>query len=168
MYLASGVIGTMLMVWNVIIYRSTMIKAEYLIGIVLIIGGIGLLFDRKNYNKTYGLKGSYVWAFFQNIISWGFIFCSLFLVSNYYFSSEEVLTSEHRITARSSMRAGKKASSKERPLVEIIYKQEVKELVFSSKFLKSIDDYKYVELEMAMGLFGIEVIKGKSLRRGGD
>ena len=160
------ILGLFLMVWQTIIYRNTIIDVNILIGIVLTIGIISFIIDFKNYRKTYEYSGIglYVYSLMHYICGFGFIVCSIFILTNYYFAEQNVEKKSYEIIRRTWIKGGSKYSTGEKqPVFTINYEGKNKELVFYAKFYEKMNSYKTVEFETQKGFFGFEILKNKKL-----
>ena len=160
-------IGVILIVWEISIYRKTIIDIYVLILLIVTVGTITFRIDYKNYLKTYEMSKTtgYVLAWLQNILSWGFIACTIFMASNFYFTENDVRISKYEIIEKASMTGSKGNRNKRKPLIRINYNGSSKELIFSHKFYNQMDSYKSVTLETTTGLFGFEVILNQTLNK---
>ena len=107
------ILGLFLMVWQTIIYRNTIIDVNILIGIVLTIGIISFIIDFKNYRKTYEYSGIglYIYSLMHYICGFGFIVCSIFILTNYYFAEQNVEKKSYEIIRRTWIKGGSKYST---------------------------------------------------------
>lgn len=172
-YFAILLIGTSLLVWEIVLFRKTIIDAKILILIIFICGSIAYIIDRAKYKATYRFKYKssttqtvYVntFAWFQNILSWGFIACTLFMASNTFFGKNPIVTKDYEIDNISDMPGADRSKSKSQPLVRIKYNEKIKELVFSNDHLSRMDNYDFVTLKTKKGLFGFDIIVEQSLK----
>ena len=158
--------GFLLMTLQSFIYRNTIIEINILIGIVLTVGIIAFLIDFKNYRKTYEYSGIglYFYSLMHYMCGFGFIICSIFMLSNYYFAEKNVEKKSYEIIRRTWIKGGSKYSTGEKqPVFTIKYKGKKKELVFYSKYYENMNSYKNVEFETQKGFFGFEILKNKKL-----
>ena len=131
------------------------------------IGSISTLIDFKNYKSTYKLNGIklFFFAFIQNTFSWGFLICSILVLSNYYFSNGEITQKTFKIIEQSSLPGSKGERTERKPLVEIEYEGQIKELVFSNQFYKELSEYKYVDISTKNGFLFWDVIVKQELKK---
>ncbi|UZO79591.1 hypothetical protein NBT05_11555 [Aquimarina sp. ERC-38] len=117
------ILGLFLMVWQVTIFRNTIIDVSILIGIILVVGVITFLVDFKNYGKTYKKKGIelYLYSGMQYILSYGFIACSIFMLTNFYMADSEHIKETYEIVRRSSIPGRKYHRDKRKPTFDINY-----------------------------------------------
>lgn len=161
-------IGLALMLWQILIYRTTIIPSGLLAGIVFSVGTLTFLLDYRYYKKTYD---RYSWfrllfyGFLQSTISYGFIACSFFVLTNYYFADEEVTQKAYSITKRSSLPGSKGSRSKRKPTFYINYKGIEKELVFPHEFYSDRHNYNLIVFEIRKGYFGFDILLNKELKR---
>src|SRR5690606_2012383 len=113
-----------------------------------------------NYNRKFNL---YFWTFIQSTFSWGFIFCSIFMLSNYYLASTDIKTKNYAIADRSSLPGRKYHREERKPTFKIDYNGKEKELVFHPKFYDKMDSYKNIELKVKEGFFGFDILISQTL-----
>ena len=160
-------LGVILIVWKISIFRNTIIDLAIIIGIILVVGIITFIIDFKNYKKTYDYNGIrlYLYSAMHYIIGFGFIACSLFMLTNYYFADQNVKTESYKIIERTSIQGGTKYRiGKKQPVFTIKYQGKKKELVFYSQFYENMDSYKAVEFETRKGFFGFDILQNKKLK----
>ncbi|WP_344730724.1 hypothetical protein [Corallibacter vietnamensis] len=159
-------LGAILMIFQIKIYRNTIIDLIIPIGIIMVIGIIAFILDFKNYKKTYAYSGIglYLYSIMHYIIGFGFIVCSIFMLTNYYFADQNVKTESYKIIDRTWLpeRVGKTGSEKQ-PVFTIKYKGKRKELVFYSQFYEKMNSYNTVEFETRKGFFGFDILENKKL-----
>jgi len=155
------------MVWQISIFRNTIIDLIIPIGIILLSAIVAIILDFKNYKTTYEYSGFglYLYSVMHYVIGFGFITCSIFMLTNYYFADQSVKTESYKIVDRSWLpeRLGKYGSEKKSVFV-INYKGKKKELVFYSQFYKKMNTYKTVEFETQKGFLGFDILENKKLK----
>ncbi|HEC38307.1 MAG TPA: hypothetical protein ENI29_08725 [bacterium] len=154
------------MIWEIKIYRLTIISFIIPLIIVLITGIITTPLALKDFQKLfdYDKKSSlYFWTFIQSTVSWGFILCSALMFSNFYFASSDIKTKTYNIVKRSSLAGGKHQREKRKPTFRIDYNGSQKELVFSNKYYDNMNEYKNVELKIKEGFLGFDILIGQKL-----
>ncbi len=159
--------GLILIVWEIAIFRKTVISLGLLLLVIFGIGSIASFLDFKNYSQTYDLKGwkLYFFNFMQNILSWGFIACSILVLSNFYLSEGEIVEEKYEIVETSSMPGSKRNRSKRKPLVRIEYKGKMKELVFSNRFYNELEEYNFVNIGVKKGFLNWDIIVTQELEK---
>jgi len=158
--------GLVAMIWEIHIYRQTIIDLRILLEIVLLVGFLTMFFSLNDFQKLfkYSRKSSlYFWTFFQSTVSWGFLTCSVFMFTNYYMASKESNKQMFDIVERSSMSGRKYHREERKPTFSIMYNGKLKKLVFDHKFYEKINTYQSIELEIRKGYFGFDVLKNKIL-----
>ncbi len=157
--------GLFLMAWQVTIFRNTIIDLPILIGIILIVGIITFLLDFKNYGKTYKYSGIglYLYSSMHYIFGYGFIACSIFMLTNFYLAEKEPVKKSFEIVERSSLPGGKHHREERKPTFRINYDGKIKQLVFQHKYYEKMELYKNVELEIRKGYFGFDILENKKL-----
>lgn len=171
-YFIIAMIGLVLMVWQISIYRRTIIPVRIPLLIILVFGVVAYFVDRRFYFDTYKFDKkpfkrlkflnatpkfwSHLFAFFQSLLSWGCIACTLFMASNKYLSQSNSKTSMHRINNVGDMSGGI-------PLVRIDHNGIIKELVFRRDLSRNIQKYDSVQIKTTKGFFGYEIIEEQHL-----
>ena len=154
------------MVWQINIFRNTIIDLIIPIGIILLSAIVAFILDFKNYKTTYeyGGFGLYLYSAMHYVIGFGFIACSIFMLTNYSFADQSVKTESYKIVDRTWLpkRVGK-YGSENKPVFVINYKGKKKELVFYSQFYEKMNTYKTVEFETRKGFFGFDILINKRL-----
>lgn len=154
------------MYFQIQIFRNTFISWKIPALIIIIVGIVIFLVDFKNYKRTYEYSGFelYLYSWMHYIIGFGFIACSMFMLTNYYFADQNVKTESYEIVDRTSIRGTTKGRiGEEQPVFTINYKGENKELVFKNEFYEKMNFYKTVQFETRKGLFGFEILENKKL-----
>jgi len=153
------------MVWEIRIFRNTIIDLSIPIGIILIIGIIAFVLDFKNYEKTYEYRGFglYLYSSMHYLFGYGFIACSIFILTNFYLAEKESIKKTFEIVKRSSLPGNKYHREEREPTFKIEYDGKIKELVFKHKYYEKMNSYKSVELEVRKGYFGFDILENKKL-----
>ncbi|WP_299611455.1 hypothetical protein, partial [uncultured Aquimarina sp.] len=165
-YPATLFIGLLLMIWQIEIYRNTIIDFRLLLGFVIIVTIITFLIDVKNYSKTYYEYSNTSLIFYsllQYLFSAGLISCSAITLTNYYFADKDPIKKRYTIIHRSSLTGGKYHRDERKPTFYINYKGTEKELVFPHKYFDNMHSYKKIEFEVNQGLLGFDILKNKRL-----
>ena len=160
-------IGLILIIWEIEIYRNTVINKYILLGIIFLVGFIAFILDFDNYAKTYpkySRLSLIVYSLMHYIIGYGFIVCSIFMLVNYYFSDKTFELKKYEIIERSSMTGGKYRRYERQPLFRIKYEGKMKELVFPHQYYEKRNFYSEVEFKVKKGYFGFEIIEDKKLK----
>jgi hypothetical protein len=157
-YATTALFGAILMDFEIFIYRKTIIDTYIPISIILFIGLLTFYFNRQHYKRTYILSGNF-FPIMQNIISWGFISCYIFMTSNYYLADK--LTTEYKfeIKEKTSMSGSKGHSDERKPLVRIDYFEFEKELIFSYSDTEKVSNADSVKVTVRKGAFGFEILE---------
>ena len=154
------------MAWQVTIFRNTIIDVSILFGIILIVGIITFWVDFRNYGKTYKKEGIglYFYSGMQYLLSYGFIVCSIFMLTNYYFADKTTVKETFEIIERSSLPGRKYRRDERQPTFRINYDGKIKELVFNHEYYEKMDFFTKVELEVRKGYFGFDILENKKLK----
>lgn len=156
-YTVTGFLGLVLLVFEICIYRKTIIQNYIPISIILIVGFMAFFFNRQHYKKTYMLTGNF-FALLQNLISWGFISCYGFVAVNYYLAEKETAEYRFLIQEKSSMSGSKGHRNERKPLVSIDYFGFEKELVFGYADTDKVNKADSVILSVRKGGFGFDIL----------
>ncbi len=89
-YFVIGLIGLILIILEIDIYRVTIIRKSILLAIILIAGLLAFMLNWSRYKRTYPSTG-FLLQLAQSIISWGFIAAYVFMATNYYFANEATI-----------------------------------------------------------------------------
>ncbi|MGC6431964.1 MAG: hypothetical protein ACON5F_13040 [Jejuia sp.] len=157
--------GLILIIWEIKIFRKTVINLIIPLSIILIVGIIAFILDFKNYKKTYdyGKFGLYLYSSMHYIVGFGFIACSVFMLTNYYLADKDSIKETYDIVDKSSMSGSRYHRTEYQPLIRINYKREIKELVFSHKYYDKMEFYETVELEVRKGYFGFDILESQKI-----
>ena len=153
------------MAWQVTIFQNTIIDLKILIGIILVVGIAAFLTDFKNYGKTYNYSGIglYFYSSMHYICGFGFLACSVFMLTNFYLADTKPVKETYEIVERSSLPGRKHYRDERKPTFDINYKGKIKELVFPHKYYEKMEFYTSVELEVRKGYFGFDILENKKL-----
>jgi len=91
---------------------------------------------------------------------YGLSLSSIFILSNYYLADNEVLNKSFEIIERRSLKNNRGYS---RALITINHNGLHKEITFAKEYIKNLNSYKTVKLDIQKGFFGFDIIKNKSL-----
>ena len=131
---------------------------------MLCLGPVGLLttfLALDDFQKLFGYNRKstlYFWTFIQSTVSWGFLACSIFMFLNYYLASKNFEKETFEIVERSSLPGRKHHRYERKPTFKIIYKDNLKELVFTHKYYDKMDSYQNIELLVKEGFFGFDIL----------
>ena len=156
LYGAVFITGAILMIFEVGIYRKTVISNLIPISIILFVGTVTYIAGRNHYhkhNKGYGV----FFGLMQNTCSWGFICCYLFMATNYYLANNKQRDLKFEIKSKSSMTGSKGQRDRRKPLVTIDYFGIEKELVFQYEDTEKIKEADEVIVRVKKGFFGFDV-----------
>ena len=157
-YTVTLFIGMILIIFEVFIYRRTMITPIIPISIILGIGTVAFLLNKEHYKATYSLNGNF-YPFMQNIISWGFISCYIFMSLNYYFADPATQVHRFVIANKDSMPGTKGRRHERSPTVTFDYFNLKKELVFDYSDTDRILEADSVTVSIRKGALGFDVLE---------
>jgi len=156
-YTVTGFLGLVLILFEIFIYRQTIIDTYIPISIIIVVGFLSFFFNRQHYKRTYLLTGNF-FPLMQNLISWGFISSYIFMATNYYLADKTKTEYRFEIKEKSSM-SGSKGHRKERkPLVTIDYFKFEKELVFRYADTDKVNKADSVMVTVRKGGLGFDIL----------
>lgn len=166
MYSIIFIIGLVMIIWQIDIYRVTDIDIWIPITIILVVAGISFAIDFRNYVRTFTVSGIYLYIYSTvfYIVGCGFIACSIFMISNYHLADGYTSSKSYEILDKSSLPGRRRHRAKKQLLVKIKYENEIKEMVFNNYHYIRRDKFKTVELDIRNGLFGFDVFYGTELK----
>lgn len=162
-YMTSMLAGITLMIFEVWIYRSTIIDVRIPLTVIGIFTWISYLLIEDHYKKLCAVKG-FFFPLMQAMLSFGFIACYTFMAINYYGADDEVKSYEFYIKEKSSMSGSKGRRGKTKPLVLFDYFGFDKELVFGNHSTEKVYHSTKVYLTVKSGAFGYDVIESYDVR----
>ncbi len=151
-------IGLLLIVLEINLYRKTIIELYIPISIILATGFISFIISKNHFKHMYSFNGNF-YPLIQNICSWGFIFCYLFMASNFYLSENKITEYQFQIKEKSSMPGRKYHRNERQPLVRIDYFNFEKELVFRFTDTDIVMKADSVNLKIKKGGLGFDILK---------
>ncbi|MGR7814021.1 hypothetical protein [Lacinutrix undariae] len=161
------IFGLIAMIWQIHIYRQTVIPFIIPISIVLIMGLLTTFLALNDFQKlfNYSRKMSlYFWAFIQSAVSWGFLACALFMLTNYYMAPAEAHKQTYKIIDRSSLPGRKHYRHERKPTFKINHNGQLKELVFAHKYYPKKDFYQSIDLTVKKGFLGYDILVEQNLK----
>ncbi|HEY0031550.1 MAG TPA: hypothetical protein VGC65_12370 [Bacteroidia bacterium] len=156
-YALTGFLGSVLMFFGIFIYRQTIIDTYIPISIIIAVCFFTFYFNRKHYKKTYLLTGNF-FPIMQNLISWGFISCYIFMATNYYLADKTTTEYRFLIKEKSWMSGSKHHRGERKPLVTIDYFKFEKELVFRYADTDEVNKADSVIVKVRKGGLGFDIL----------
>ena len=145
------------MVFEIKIYRCTIIEVYIPILIILIIGLLTFYFTRQHYKKTYRLSSNF-FPLVQNLISWGFMSCYFFMATNYYLPEGSAVEYKFSIKEKRSLPGRSGHREQRSPLVEFDYFDFRKELIFPYSYTDNVNEADSLKIIVRRGKFGFDII----------
>jgi len=149
--------GIVLLVFEINIYRKTIIDFYIPSSIILVVGLLTFYFNRHHYKKTYLLTGDF-FPLMQNLFSCGFISCYIFMATNYYSADKATTKYQFLIKEKSSMPGRKYHRNERQPLVRVDYFNFEKELVFRYSDTDKVNKADSVILSIRKGGLGFDIL----------
>ena len=157
-YTVSFLVGLVLLVFEITIYRKTIIDIYIPISIILVVGLLTFYLNRDHYKKTYALKGNF-FPVIQNLFSWGAISCYIVMATNYYSADKITTEYQFQIKEKSSMPGRKYHRNERQPLVRIDYFGFEKELVFRYADTEKVNKADSIRVTVRKGRLGFDILK---------
>ena len=153
------------MYFQIQIFRNTIINWIIPASLIILVGIIAFRIDYKNYKETYFHYGTTkLYAILNYLVGYGFIACSIFMFTNYYFADQNVKIESYKIIDRTTIRGTKKSGiGKEQPVFTIRYEGQNKELVFANEYYAKMNFYETIVFESRRGFFGFDILENKKL-----
>ena len=161
-YIVTFFVGILLLLAEISLYHDTIITNVIPIVIILVAGFVGFMLNKEHYKQTYNVKG-FFFPLMQNILSWGFIACYLFMASNYYLSFSQPKSYKFKIIEKNSMPGGKGDRDHRSPLVTFNYFGSEKELVFTYYETDRVNKADSVAVTTKKGLLGFDILTNYTL-----
>jgi hypothetical protein len=156
-YAIACIAGIIFLMCEVGLFRYTIISPGIPAGIIIAVGLVAFVIDKNRYQQTYAIKG---WFFplFQNIFSWGFFACYLFVAANYYLSTGPAKSYKLKIVEVSSTNGGRGDGYKQIPTVYIDYFGFKKELIFNNDDRARVIHPQSVLVTAQKGFLGFDIL----------
>jgi len=156
-YSAAFMVGIVLIIFEIFIFRVTIIPYYIPLGLIIVIGFLGYLITSTHLDYVEP-GGNIFLKLIYGCCSWGFIACYLFMATNYYLAENESTPLTYPIIEKDSITGSKGSRDKRLPVVRIYYKGSMKELVFTYADTDKISRAKSVYLHLKKGALGFDVI----------
>lgn len=130
--------------------------------LVFFIIGIGISITVLNLRNFKRDSKSFLWAFVVNCIGWGNLICLGLIFTNIHLSSSNY--QEEYFPMKNMRKEGGHHSkqSRDRTLVDIVYKGRLKEIAIFDKTPQVTSKYKYLKIKIGKGVLGIDFIVDKN------
>lgn len=154
--------GLILLVFEISIYRSTIISVYIPLSIII---GIGLLLHILTFRKIKYLypETKHYQYFTYCLFSGGAFACYLFMAANYYILDSDIKYYSFTIKEKSSMPGGKGHRDERQPLVRVDWMETEKEFVFAYSDRFKVEQAKSIIISVRKGLFGYDVVCSRNL-----
>ncbi|MDQ7949172.1 MAG: hypothetical protein REI78_13825 [Pedobacter sp.] len=156
-YVVMFLLGAASIIFEISIYRHTLIEVYIPILIIVVVGLIAFFFNRSHYKRTYELSGNF-FPLLQNLISWGFISCYIFMAANFYLAEQATTEYRYDIKEKKSMPGPKWNRRKRVPLVKIDLFGIEKELVFDHTETDNVGKADSVMVSIKKGGLGFKIL----------
>lgn len=147
-------IAVLLTIWQIMIYRKTVIDFQVPFVIWLTTGLVFTPFMTKALDNYYSTKHLLLQLLF-NSTTFGGIIVFLFMSTNFYFHTGQVKKVECEIINTGTLGRGRHGTCKS-PFATVVINKVQKQLVFGCGIY--IHKYKNIELELVQGRWGYDII----------
>lgn len=160
------ILGLVLMIWQIDVFRVTIISFWVPLLIIILSSSIAFIIDFKNYQRTFIVSGIYLYLYSAvfYIVGCGFILCSVFTIANYHLADDYTETKSYLIQEKSSLPGRRRHRDKRQLLVIIDYDNKPKEMVFNHYHYQNRNKYDTVLVDVREGFFGFDVFYDTSLK----
>lgn len=133
--------------------------------LMLFIIGVGISITILNLGKIKSDSKSFIWFFIGNCMGWGNLICLGLIFTNVHLSSSN--DQEEYFPMKNIRKEGGHYSkqSRDRTLVDIVYKGIRKEITILDKTPQVTSKYKYLKIKIGKGALGIDFIVDKKLSK---
>jgi hypothetical protein len=159
------ILGLILLVGEILIYRKTIIGLKIPLLIFLVPGFILTPIFYKKLNEIDNGIDNYhciIKCFLHYVLHscmTGGILVFLFMATNFYFADKNITTRRFEIIRIDSLPGSKGHRSERKPYVVINYDGMEKELIFTYSETEQVKIAKFVTLEVKKGLLGFDVLE---------
>lgn len=159
--LTSLFIGSLLLItWEINIYQKTFIifKTPFLIWILT---GFAFTPFMKRTLTIYFTTSFLPLQIIYNLVTWGGISVSAFILFNYYLAEKETIVTNKKILSTGHLARGSKGHC-EQPYIIINYNGQEKQLIYYCG--TQVENYKSVDLTIAKGFLGYDIVVQSNFR----
>jgi hypothetical protein len=152
-------LGLILLIWEIFIYRKTIIELKIPLLLWLTPGVFltPLLYKRMNYID--GMKAHWTLHYILHTCMTGAFILFAFMASNLYFADNKIENKTFDIIRTGSLPGSKGHRSERKPYVMINYEGMEKQLIFSYPETDKINSAKKVNLTVKRGLWGFDILE---------
>ncbi len=153
------ILGLSLLVWEIFIYRKTIIDLKIPLLIWLLPGIImtPLLYDKMN--NIDGMKAHWTLHYLLHTGMTGAFILFLFMATNFYLADSSLVKKQFEIIEKGSLPGSKGHRNERKPYVVINYEGLEKELIFSYSQIEKVNDSRYANLYVKKGLWGFDILE---------
>jgi hypothetical protein len=153
------ILGLILLIWEIFIYRRTIIELKIPLLLWLTPGVFmtPLLYKRMNYID--GMKAHWTLHYILHTCMTGAFILFAFMASNLYFADNQIKNKTFDIISTGSLPGSKGHRSERKPYVMINYEGMEKQLIFSFPETERINSAKKVNLTVKRGLWGFDILE---------
>jgi len=152
-------LGLVLTIWEIYLYRLTIINLKIPLTIWLI---PGLFMTPLLYNKMNnidGKKGHWILHYLCHTVMTGGIILFIFMALNFYLADKTIVEKRFKVLRTSSMSGPTGHRNERQPYVVINYSGFEKQLIFSNQEMKIVLPSKSVRLKIRNGFLGFDILE---------
>ena len=157
-YFITAIVGMVLFVSQIGIYRKTIIPFKIPFTLTFIFAVLTFFIIHKKYRQTYQNKNIF-FPFAQSYVSFGFIACYIFIALNFYLADNNFEVKSFPILRKHTIGA-----KHPQPAIEIDYEGLEKQLVFYTVQQKQVDSSTQISLTVKKGFFGYDIFSNIELK----
>jgi hypothetical protein len=152
-------LGLVLLVWEIFIYRRTIIELKIPLLIWLTPGVFLTPLLYKKMNFIDGMKAHWTLHYILHTCMTGGVILFAFMASNFYFASNEIENKKFEIIGFGSLPGSKGHRSERKPYVMINYQGMEKQLIFSYLDTDKVNSSTKVNVAAKRGLWGFDILE---------
>lgn len=150
-------IGTILIIFEINIYRETIIDYRIPLGIWILSGLLITPFTSKLLSKYFRIHSFFLQTVY-NVMTWGSLFIYSFMAMNYYFTIGKERTVIVKILDTGNLAKGRRGCGNS--YAEVIIEGSKKQLIFPCNY--DLEDFTHFDLTIIKGFWGFDIIKNKT------
>ena len=164
--LINGILATLficsllLTIWEINIYQKTFIPLKVPL-LIWLLTGLAFTPFFKRILTIYFMTPYVFLQIVYNIVTWGGLFVSAFMLTNYYLSDKQVIVVNEKIFSTGHLARGSRGTC-EQPYIIINYNGQEKQLVYYCG--TQVELFKSVDLTISKGFLGYDIAKSSDLK----
>ena len=158
------IIGLLLLLWQIVLYRRTIIPLKIPL-LLWLIPGIPLTpILYRTLNQADGMKAHWILHYIAHTWMTGSILLFAFMASNYYLADSTVVQEQFEILEKGSLPGGKHHRHERKPYVMIDYHGFEKQIIFTYPKTSEVEQASLIQVSVRKGLWGFDILQEYSLQ----